>query len=232
MPNKHILITGATGNLGSALVNYVQTLNNLDANKPDWHITAWSKHGANDSTALDLTRWYASAYALHHCQPFDLVVMTHGLHSTLGIAEYTPEQTNLILQTNLTSCIALTHNLVTLKKLNSGALLIYCSSIQANTPRKNRGLYAITKAGVEALAKSVAQELAPVRAVALRLGSFTTPMNHEQTLEPGDSYLTSRCLVDRLNPAEVAKFCVELYAHKSLTGCVIDYDAGMGRNIW
>ncbi len=230
---KNILITGATGNLGSAIINYVQTLGDLSTEEPDWHITAWSRHGARGSIALDLTHWYASAYELHRCPEFDLVVMTHGIHSTLGIAEYTPEQTNLVLQTNLTSCIALTHHLVAMKRLNPGALLIYCSSIQANVPRKNRGLYAIAKAGIEALAKSVAQELAPAqRAVVLRLGSFTTPMNHEPVVEPSDSYLTSRCLVSRLDPAEVAKFCVELYDHKSLTGTVIDYDAGMGRNIW
>jgi NAD(P)-dependent dehydrogenase (short-subunit alcohol dehydrogenase family) len=226
LTTKRILITGSSGNLGSKLV--------LEGQQRQWDIVAWSKHGDdNGSQAYNLTPWYIGQYALRHEAPFDLVVMTHGVHSTAGVQDYTPEHAYEVLDTNLMSCVSLTHHLVAMNKLNSQSLLVYCSSIQAATPRPCRGLYAIAKAGVEALAKSVAQDLAAdKRAIALRLGSFTTPMNHEPVMQPGDNYLTSRCLVQRINPALVAKFCFELYDHSSMTGCVIDYDAGMGRNIW
>jgi NAD(P)-dependent dehydrogenase (short-subunit alcohol dehydrogenase family) len=135
---------------------------------------------------------------------------------------------------NTSSCIGLTQALVKEQKISRGGLIVYCSSIQANTPRKGRGLYAASKAALEAFGKTVAVELADqgIRCVTLRLGQLTETMGGVVFGAEERSRLEQRALLPWVDPGDVAKLCFDLYEQKSLTGTVIELDSGHGRNVW
>lgn len=222
--SKRLLLTGATGNVGQACREVFA----------DWAITAWSKHGLDDTLGVDLQRWQASAYQLRHVtEPFDLVIMAHGTQQPQRLADITEDNYNNIVGNNLTSCVALTNALVQKQLLAPGSLLIYCSSIQATTPRVGRGLYACAKAGLEAFMRTAALELAPqTRAIALRLGQLTTTMGGIEFTTTERVVLQARALLPWVEPLAIAKLCLNLYEQPSMTGCVLDVDSGQGRNVW
>ena len=220
-----VLVTGATGNLGRALMAY--------AHEHSVEAVGTSRYGRDGSVALNLSRWGAATYLLIKQAPFDLVVMTHGIGNVTLVGNMTPAVWHTVIDTNLTSCVALTQALLEWKKLNPGALVIYCSSIQANTPRAGRAAYAVSKVGLETLCKVVAAELAPHgRAIALRLGQMEKTMSNIVFSESERQVLEQRAYRPWLPVQEVAELCWDLYKQSSLTATVIEVDSGQGRNVW
>jgi len=221
------LISGATGNIGQALIPL--------AREKDWQTVGVARHAQpNFAIApLDLTDWATTASWVSQQAPFDLVVMAHGVQQPNQLCALTKRSYLDVITNNLDSAVSLTCALVQQHKLEPNALLIYCSSLQAATPRGGRGAYAIAKAGLEALARTVAVELTPcARAIALRLGQLTTPMKGIQFTPEEQVSLQRRALLPWVAPEDVAQLCLDLYWQRSLTGCVIDVDSGQGRNVW
>jgi len=221
----NVLVTGATGNVGKAVVAHAKKLN--------WHATRVSRRGDDGAIGVNLSSWPVADFLCRKVPQVDLVVMAHGVQVPTEIIDVTETQWKTIIDTNLMSCVALTQALLKNEKLNEGALIVYCSSIQAFTPRRGRGLYAIAKSGLEALCRTAAVELAPeVRAVALRLGQLTKTMGGVEFSQEERERLEIRAMLPWVAPDDVAKLCFNLYEQKSLTGCVIDLDSGHGRNVW
>ena len=223
---KTTLITGATGNVGQAC-NYYFTDHN-------WRVIQWARHGAECVYQVDLTDWQASCNQLGKTPKLDMVIMAHGVQKPSLIAHLNADLWSEIITHNLTGCVALTSNLVNMDKLNPGALIVYCSSIQAHSPRAGRGAYAAAKAGLEAFMKTAAVELAPskVRAVALRLGQLTETMGGISFDPAEKAKLEARALLPWVEPDAVAKLCYDLYSQTSMTGCVLDLDSGHGIAVW
>ena len=228
---KRLLISGVTGNIGQALTQI--------ACKQDWQITGVARHASPHISpnismwSLNLTDWDTTRSWVQIQEPFDLVVVAHGIQQPNWLLELTEPSYLNVTKNNLDSAVSLTCALIQQYKLKPNALIIYCSSLQAATPRVGRGAYAIAKAGLEALARVVAVELAPNRrAIALRLGQLTTPMQGIQFAPFEQLSLQQRALVSWVTPKDVAKLCLDLYWQKSMTGCVIDLDSGQGRNVW
>lgn len=222
------LVTGATGNLGRALVAELESR--------EWLVKRLSRQGQQQSIALDLTRWWATDYVVRHMAEakFDLVVFAHGTTRIKPVVDYTDEDYRYVLDTNLEGSIAMTHHLLQYERLKPGALLVYISSIHAASPRAGRGLYAASKAGLEAFALTVAQEEhdSGYRSVALRLGQCDTMMQ-QVTNDPRErAYMSSRLLTPLLKPTDVAKFIVSLYQQPGLTGQILTLDGGQGHNVW
>lgn len=220
------LVTGATGNLGFAVVGALQPCN--------WEITGLSRSGYRNTTACDLGRWNATEYWASHQvgTAYDLVVFAHGVTKIKPIEKYTEVDYQHVLDVNLMGCVSLTQALLKHDLLAPNALLVFLSSIHAQTPRAERGLYAMSKAALEAFMKTFAIEYAQqYRAVALRLGQCNTFMQGLR-LEDDKAYMASRLLTPLLEPAEVARFIINCYAQPGLTGQVLTYDGGQGHNVW
>ena len=224
---KRVLITGATGNIGKVCVEHADGL--------DWQVRGASRHGVPDLRidAVDLTRWGVVDYWTYCQQPFDLVIMAHGVQVPATAKQLTEDMWRSVLDNNLSATVALTHALICHQKLASGSLVVYCSSIQSYTPRAGRGAYAAAKAGLEAFGKTVAAELAPeTRVISLRLGQLTKTMAGIEFPEAECAKLEARTLLPWIDPVDVAKLIWTLYEQPGMTGCVIDVDSGHGRNVW
>lgn len=224
----HALVTGATGNIGSAVVKSLRTDNVFDR----WQITRLSRSGCADSTACDMGVWNAIDYTVERLpsELYDLVVYAHGITKITPLLAYREVDYQRVMNVNLMGCVVMTQKLLQHNLLAKNALLVFISSIHAHAPRAERGLYAMSKAGLEAFAKSFAQEYHHCyRAVALRLGQCNVIM---QGVNADKDYMASRLLTPLLDVDTVADFIIKLYDHPGLTGCVLEYDGGQGRNIW
>lgn len=237
----NILITGGTGNIGKAVIRYIYKYTASNTHE-DIDFTAISRNGglieADDNVvaveSLDLNRsWdYLRLWVREQKEQFDLVVVAHGTQRPATIKHMVESNWYSIWYDNLSSVVGLVQALVKENKLTPNALIVLCSSIQANTPRVGRGMYAMAKAALEAFAKTIAIELAPIRCVALRLGQLTETMANIEFDPIEKNKLEKRALVDWVDPKEIAFLIFSLYHTSSITGCIIDVDSGHGRNVW
>lgn len=235
----NILLTGATGNVGRAIVRRYLQDDLIDLGI----ITLIARHGGEVEDVpiypLDLThswdhlRLWCKQHKLTEDTKYDLVIMAHGTQKPATLQTMNESDWYSIFYNNLSSTIGFTQALVKEDCLADGSLLVYCSSIQAYTPRAGRGLYAACKAGLEAFGKTVAVELAPkTRCITLRLGQLTQTMGNVVFSPEERAKLEFRALLPWVSPDDVAKLIFDLYNQKSMTGCVLDVDSGHGRNVW
>jgi len=226
----NVLVTGATGNIGSACID--------EAVARGCYYNGIARHGTTMAHVygLDLCLWDDTEEFLldraNNDIEYDLVVMAHGTQQAKELHNFDEDYVIDMIDNNLLSFINLTTQLAHRGAVNDSALIVYCSSIQATNPRAGRGAYGICKAGIEALARTAAVEMAPVRTIALRLGQLTETMkgvsfDHEQRVQ-----LEARSPLPWVSPRDVAKLCFDLYAQKSLTGAVLDLSSGHILNIW
>ena len=237
---KSVLITGVTGNLGSVCSKYFNQ---------DWNVTGVSRskflktiptingpmaiEGRDGGIDLCSASSVAEFLDLTINDTYDLVVMAHGVVDNSRIEHISQADWNRVIDSNLKSCVVLTSELIATNKLNPNALIIYCSSIQADLPREGRYLYGLSKLGLELLAKSVHVENAPrIRAVALRLGQMERLMAGRQFTDEERKAIENYTPLPWVNCLDVAKLVECLYDQKSLSGTTINVDSGHNLSVW
>lgn len=101
------------------------------------------------------------------------------------------------------------------------------SSIEASTARAGHAMYGASKAALEALTRSSAAELAPMRINALRLGLIGRP-GIENDWPEGVASWKARAPLGRYGtPREVAEAIEFLLSSTWCTGAILSYDGGM-----
>jgi len=120
------------------------------------------------------------------------------------VSHMDPQQWERVVSVNLTSAYRLIRSMEPLLRQSEAGRAIFLTSGAAVRPRAFWGAYAATKAGLEALVRSWADEIehTPVRAILLNPGAMRTRMRAEAF--PGEEPET---LPD---PAEIAPLVVEL----------------------
>jgi len=225
------LVAGATGNVGSATMKLLA--------KQGWAVDGLARSRdirLPDTQLLHTEDWEAvGGYLADQAHgPYDLVLMAQGTQKPARLVELSQSMWADIRASNLDSAVCLTANLIQSRKLNPGALIVYCSSIQASHPRAGRGAYGVAKSGIEALARIASVELANmgVRAVALRLGQLTTPMRGIEFTASQVAELQGRSYAQWPSPDNVAAMTLALYEQPAVTGCTIPVSSGHELNVW
>lgn len=217
---KRILITGNFGNLGTAAERLFTG-------------AGWEVVGASRRSGIQLLNWVLVKNFIAEQKPFDIVLMAHGTQKKVAIAEYNEYHWETIFENNLKSAVILSKSLLKAKKLNPGALVVYCSSIQATQPRAGRGLYAMAKSGLETLARSMAVEAAPeVRAMTLRLGQMEAQMEGPIFSEDEQREIKSRTPLPWVGFEDTARLVMNLYEQPSLSGEVFEISSLHKFSIW
>ncbi|HET7739238.1 MAG TPA: SDR family NAD(P)-dependent oxidoreductase [Mycobacterium sp.] len=130
----------------------------------------------------------------------DIVVPSAGIYPTDAVAEMEPETLDRVLQINLTSVAMLIRQCIPL--LRQGSSIVTLSSVAAHRGSINHAHYAMSKAGILALTRSLAGELAPrTRANAVSPGTIDTPMARPNIEAMGDRILAATPL-NRFGTAE------------------------------
>lgn len=218
---QKMFISGLTGNVGTAC--RMQCVRKL-----------WEASGVSRKTNLNLVDWESTSEWIRQQQPFDIVVMAHGVQKPALLREITQKDWRDVIMNNLDASASLTTALMRHNKINPNGLVVYFSSIQATQPREGRSAYATAKAGIEGLcrAASVEWEESKVRTVCLRIGQMAQPMQ-------GISF--SSDYIKKLNHAipgpwvhanDIAKLIFALYDQPSISGETIEISSGHRFNIW
>lgn len=91
-----------------------------------------------------------------------IVIANAGITLFADFFEYSPESFNKVMQLNLGGSFFLAQAAAKqMKKQQSGGRILFMSSVVGHQAHKNLAAYAITKAGLEMLAKNLVVELSP-----------------------------------------------------------------------
>ena len=220
--NKRALITGITGNVGSACAAHLRAAG--------WLVTGLSRETGMDLADVNKVRTFAADLR----EGFDLIVVAHGVVEAVTFRDADAEEWGRVVDGNLRTTFNVVNALLRWNLVNVGGLLVFCSSIQATQPRAGRGLYAVAMAGREAMARALAVELSglSIRSVALRLGQLSQQMKGVTFSPEQVKAITDRLPAPLVPPEEVARLVLTLWTLKSVTGAVWDVDSGHNLAVW
>jgi NAD(P)-dependent dehydrogenase (short-subunit alcohol dehydrogenase family) len=160
----------------------------------------------------------------------DIAIANAGITLFSDFFEYTPESFYRVLQVNMGGTFFLTQAAAKqMKTQEGGGSILFTSSVVGHQAHKNLAAYAMTKAGIEMLAKNLVIELAQykINVNAIAPGATLT----ERTLEDKDYAATWSRLSPTGRPsttvdiAEAALFLVSKRA-KQVTGQTLVIDGG------
>lgn len=195
-----VVVTGATGGIGRALAHVFSDsgadLVLGDLADDQLKALASELRGAGkvlthryDATHADSGR-LLSECAHEAFGGIDVLVPAAGVYPTNSVAEMDAAVLDRVLQINLTSVAMTIRHFISLLRPNSSIVML--SSVAAHRGSVNHSHYAMSKAGVLALARSLAGELAPrTRVNAVSPGTIDTPMARPNIEAMGDRILAA-----------------------------------------
>lgn len=188
MEKKVILITGATGGLGSAMVKHFEkqnvrlALHTFQQEPFDVNCEhAWFKADLRDENQVR----NLIASILANFGKVDVLINNAGISKNGMSWKLTSSDFNEVMAVNLTAPFLLCHGLIPGMRSNNFGRIINISSVVAQTGVPGTVAYAASKAGILGLTKTVAKELAnyPITCNALALGYFDQGMISEVSPE-------------------------------------------------
>ena len=162
----------------------------------------------------------------------EILINNAGMNLRKPLVEFSLEEWNLVLNTNLTSVFLLCRAFVPHMKGRGYGRIINVTSTMSHVAIPMRGPYAASKAGLLALSRTLALELAPekITVACISPGPFATELNQSLLNNPEvEKSFTSRIPLGRWgNPQEVGKLAAYLCTEDAgfITGSDILIDGG------
>jgi len=168
------LVTGATLGIGLAVAEELLGLGATvlavarDAKRMDERLEGWRRRGARaHGLAADVSLDEGRRAVLRRLEEFgaglDVLVNNVGTNVRKAAVEYTTEEYERIISTNLTSAFELTRASHALLKSSNGASVVNVSSVSGLTHTSTGTPYAMTKAALLQMTRSLAVEWAADR---------------------------------------------------------------------
>lgn len=222
--NKKVLITGAARGIGKA-VALAMAKHGADIAFTDLEIDEKAKETIKEIEAFGVRAVaYASNAAsfdeahqvvkevIREFGRIDILVNNAGITRDTLMLRMTEQQWDLVLNVNLKSAFNYIHAVAPhMVKQRSGSI-INMSSVVGMSGNAGQANYAASKAGMAALAKSVAKELGPrgIRANAVAPGFIVSDMTDQIPEEARKAWIDMIPLRRGGTPQEVADVCVFL----------------------
>lgn len=162
---KTILVTGASSGIGRqaaidcSAMGATMVLTGRNSQRLGETFDQLSGTGHRVLTC-DLLQENEIASLVKDIPPLDGVVHCAGLVKPFPIQFLNRQKVDETMQSNFYTTVCLTSALLKSKKIKEGASLVFLSSISGQFPGKGNSMYAASKAGIEAFAKTVGAEYA------------------------------------------------------------------------
>ena len=238
MSSKHTaIVTGASRGIGAALVeallnagyNVVATSRNVNQSlKPSSNLVLVAGDIAKQDTA---TR--ACAAAIETFGGIDLLVTNAGIFSTKSFTDFTIDDFNALVSTNLLGFLYITQLAVGQMLKQKSGVVVSITAALADQPIAgvNAAVPMITKGGLNAVIKSLAIEYARagIRFNAVAPGIVDTPMHQH---DPKDFLRTLQPMGQMASTADVVDAVLYLAHAGQVTGEVLHVDGGSHAGRW
>ena len=236
---KNIIITGGTRGIGAAIVRYLAEENNIifcynkSKDIADEIVEKLSIKGCNiEAFKVDLSKKEEvirfAKYCLDKFNSIDVLINNAGISETRLFTDISEEDWNNMISTNLNSVFYLTQAIVPNMISNKSGCIVNISSIWGQIGASCESHYAVSKAGIDALTKSLAKELGPsnIRVNSIAPGIINTDMNRELKEEDLIN-LKKEIPLERIGePIDIAKCVKWLIEDNYTTGQVISINGG------
>ncbi len=164
----------------------------------------------------------------------DILVNNVGTKEDGLLIQMTTNQWHNVIDTNLTSAVFMTKEVLRPMLKNKSGSIINVSSIVGQTGNAGQVNYAASKAGLIALAKSAADEYGKkgIRVNAVALGLVETDLTQDLNDQQKETIIQQSSLKRAILPEEVADTVLFLASDRSsgITGTTINVDGGAVKN--
>ena len=237
---KTAIITGGAQGIGRAIsivlakngYNVVINYNNSEKEALELKGYIEKNNGIAEVFKADLTKREEAKkliqFTIERFKNIDVLINNAGVSLIKLFTDYTDEDWNRIINNNLYSAFCTTQEAVKFMINRKQGCIINISSIWGEIGASCECLYSITKAGVDALTKSLAKELGPsnIRVNSIAPGIINTRMNNHLSDEEKVDIKEEIPLEKIGEPEDIAK-CVEwLIEDNYTTGQVISINGG------
>ena len=237
--SKTAVITGASSGIGNAIAHqlasegYNLSLNYFGkAEKVEEIVSQFEKYGnevivIHSDISTSQGRDAFINHTVDHFSSIDVLVNNAGIYMRTSFSDLSVEAYEKTLGVNLTGALFLTQGF--LSSFNENSSIVFMSSINAFVGSDHGIDYNISKAGIIAIARSLAIELAPkVRVNAIAPGSIDTLLISSDTRTRRDERVSEQ-LIKRLGtPQDVANMVSYLVSNKAsfVTGQTFHVNGG------
>lgn len=231
MPNQTAIITGATGGIGSGLVQGF-----LNAG---YNVVATSRDTSRSLTAspslvlvdAELSNPQAAAAvtnaAIQHFGTIDVLVNNAGIFRTKAFTDFTAGDFDALISTNLRSFFNITQLAVKqmLKQKSGDVVTITASLADQPIAGESASVSMMTKGGLNTITRSLAIEYAGqgIRFNAVAPGAVETPMHKD---DPPEAYTARQPLKTITQVNDIVDAVLYLARANQITGEIIHVDGG------
>jgi len=224
--SKIAVVTGGASGIGAECVRQLRA--------DGWHVIVWDCSGdAHDHVVVDVADSASVATAANQLDGVDLLINAAGIMGDrCPVAEKSIAEWDRVIAVNLCGTYYCTHVLYPQLKARGG-VVVNIASVAGIVMGKGRAHYAVSKAGVATLTRSLALEWASdgIRVVAVAPSYVKTPMV-QHSIDAGE--LSEQALVAAhpmqrlLSVEEIAAAMIALAKppFQFMTGTVVTIDGG------
>lgn len=240
MSKKIAIITGASKGIGKEIAktlaqNDYQIIANY--NKSYNEARSLQEELENQNILIDIFQADVSKreevkslvdFALNKYKKIDILINNAGISKSQLFTDITDQDWNAIISNNLYSAFCMSQEVSKNMIHNKSGCIINISSIWGLVGSSCETLYSISKAGIDAMTKSLAKELGPsnIRVNSIAPGFIDTDMNKCYSEEDIISIKNETPLEKIGKPSDIAKCINWLVKDEFTTGQVISINGG------
>lgn len=231
-----ILISGASRGIGrqiaidlsqtgyTVIANYNKSEQSAKELQTQFNIDTFQADISKGTEIKQLTDYVLKKYG-----KIDVLINNAGISQTKLFTDITDEDWNKMINTNLYSAFKLTQKCLPNMIHNKSGSIINISSMWGQVGASCESLYSITKAGIDAMTKSLAKELGPsgIRVNSIAPGFIDTDMNKCYSKEDVQGIISESPLEKIGQPSDISKCIKWLIEDQFTTGQIISINGGL-----
>ena len=238
--NKIVIVTGASRGIGREITRVLANKNYTviaNYNKSEQEVKALQEELLKENKKIDIFKADVSKreeakelvkYTIENYGKIDVLINNAGISQFKEFTQITDNDWNNMINTNLNSVFYMTQEVVNNMIHNKKGCIINISSIWGLTGSSCETHYSVSKAGVDALTKSLAKELGPsnIRVNSIAPGIIDTDMNKNLT-DTDIENIKKEIPLEKIGKTKDIAKCVEwIIEDEYTTGQVISINGG------
>lgn len=231
-----IIVTGASRGIGREIAKNLALNNNIviaNYNKSEEQAYSLKRESENiDIYKADVSKReevkQMIEYVLNKYGKIDVLINNAGISKNKLFTDITDDEWKKIINTNLYSAFCVTQEVVPNMIHNKQGCIINISSVWGIVGASCETAYAVTKAGIDAMTKSLAKELGPsnIRVNSIAPGIIDTDMNKDLSIEDIEN-IKNEIPLERIGKTIDISKCVQwLIDDRYTTGQIISVNGG------